>query len=213
MKRTPIAALIVALGLGSVAFADSIVFNNPSGDLGSSTHTYTLDGVSIIASGFNGATVANPNGDLFGKNGGGDENGLGFVADPSGDDEIYLKASGTQDFIQLDMINLLNAGFKNIMFQMGSSSGNDAWSVSACSVSGTDCGTGAFTGSDELFHTALTVTATNHFLDFSATGGNVLLGSIAATPSVPEPQFYGVFAIAMLALGVVVLRKRRSVSA
>jgi hypothetical protein len=212
MKKTPIAALIVGLGLSSLAFADSIVFDNPSGDLGSSTHTYTLDGASIIASGFNGATVANPNGDLFGKNGGDDENGLGFVADPSGDKEVYFKTSGTQDFIQLDMINLVNAGFKNFMFQMGSATGNDGWSVSACSASGVDCGTGAFTGSDELFH-AFTVTATNHFLDFSATGGNVLLGSIAATPSVPEPQFYGVFAIAMLALGVVVLRKRRSVSA
>ena len=48
---------------------------------------------------------------------------------------------------------------------------------------------------------------TNHFLDFSATNGNVLLGMIAATPptSVPEASTYGLFLAGMLAL-VAVLR-------
>src|SRR5260370_20634841 len=108
-----IAVLIARLRLGSLAFADSLLFNNPSGDLTSTTHTYTLDGINVVATGFNG-------GDLFGKNKGGDENGLGLARDPSGDDEIFFKSTGPQDFIQLDVLNLINASFHNFPVGMGS---------------------------------------------------------------------------------------------
>jgi hypothetical protein len=84
-----------------------------------------------------------------------------------------FKASGAQDFIQLDLTNLLNAGFKNFTFTMDPSTGSDGWSVSACAVSGTDCFSAPTTGSDENSHT-LSFTATNHFVDFSATGGPYL---------------------------------------
>lgn len=204
MKRASLTVLIVSLGWCSQAFGDVIVFNNPAGDLGS-TNTYTLDGVNFVASGFNG-------GDLFGKNKGGEENGLGLMGDPSTDNEIYFKSSGTQDFIQLDLLNLLNAAFKNFQFQMGSTTNGEAWSVSACSVTGVDCFASPITGSDENFH-SFTIDKTNHYLDFSSTNGNMLLGSIAATPStVPEPRFYGAFLVGMLVLAGIAVRKRRSAS-
>lgn len=204
LGRRAALGILVGLGLGSLAFADSIVFNSPSGNLGSTTHTYTLDGVSFVATGFNG-------GNLFGKDAGGGENGLGLVQDPSGDDEIFFRSTGTQDFIQLDVLNLLKAGFNNFQFQMGSTTGDEGWSVSACATSGTDCFTSPVTGSSENVHSVpVTLSATNHYLDFSATEGNVLLGLISATSSVPEPRFYGVLLVGMLALVGIVLRKRHA---
>jgi hypothetical protein len=194
--------LLMGFALCSLAFADVIVFNSPTGDLGSTTHNYTLDGFTITATGFNG-------GDLFGKNGGSDEAGLGLANDPSGDHEIFFNPTGApQDFIQLDLLNLINAGFSNFQFQMNSTTGTEGWSVSACSVSGTDCFSSPVTGTDENGHNApVSLSKTNHFLDFSSTDGNVLLHSLSAT-AVPEPQFYGFLTLALV--GLAALRSRRS---
>jgi hypothetical protein len=204
MSKFSSAIIIVSLALSSLALADTVSFSSPGGDRGAS-QTYTLDGVTITATGFNG-------GDLFGKSLGGNENGLGLTGDPTTDNEIFFKSMGTQDFIQLDVLNLLNANFTAFQFQMNSSTSPDAWSVSACSVSGTDCFTSPATGTDQNAHNApASLSKTNHYLDFSATGGNVLLSSLSATPpSVPEPRFYGLLLVALLGVAGVILRNRRS---
>jgi hypothetical protein len=77
--------------------ADGVIFNNPTGDLGL-THNYTLDGVIIAAAGFNG-------GDLWGKDLGAGEQGVGLMGDPSGQNEIFVKGA-PQDYIQLNLLNL-----------------------------------------------------------------------------------------------------------
>jgi hypothetical protein len=209
MNRFSIAVLIASLSLGSLAFADTLLFNNPSGDLTSTTHTYTLDGINVVATGFNG-------GDLFGKNKGGDENGVGLARDPSGDDEIFFKSTGPQDFIQLDVLNLINAGFHNFQFEMGSSTGTEGWRVTACSKAGTagygPCPANASTvngTSEGLIWAPANLSTTNHYLDFSSTRGNVLLKEIKATAA-PEPRFYGALLAGMLALAGIVLRERHS---
>jgi PEP-CTERM motif len=179
------------------------VFNSPSGDLGSTTHTYIFDGQNLLASGFNG-------GDLYGKNSGTDEKGLGLVNDPSGDHEIWHKTTGAQDFIQLDLLNLINAGFTNFMFQMGSTTGTEQWQVTACSTAGVS-GSGpcaangsTLTGTDESVHSVpVNLSATNHYLDFSSNDGNLLLGSI----STPEPGA-GVLLLGGIGLLGLVMRKR-----
>ena len=195
------AAILAGFALSSFAFADVVIFNSPSGNLGA-TQNYTLDGVTITASGFNG-------GDLFGKNAGVNEEGLGLTGDPTGDNEIFFIPTGApQDFVQLDMINLINAGFSNIQFEMNSTSSPDAWSVSACSAAGVDCFTSPVTGTDQSAHNVpVSLSKVNHYLDFSATNGNVLLSSISAT-AVPEPQFYWILGFALLSLVVVRARRR-----
>jgi len=193
-------AVVAGLALSSLASADTIVFDSPLGDLGA-THTYTLGGASIVATAFNG-------GDLFGKNLGFGEQGLGLTADPNKENEIF--GPGT-DFIQLDLLNLIN--FTGLTFRMNSvqTAFHDSWSVSACSVSGTDCGTSPTTGTDSSFHgLPAGFSATNHFLDFSAPTGNVLLSALTGTaPTVPEPRFYGIFVISILGLSGFVYRKAR----
>ena len=89
MNRISAEVVLVGVGLGSAAFADTLIFVPPAGDLGP-TWTYTLDGVNVVATGFNG-------GDLFGKNLGFDEEGIGLHSDPSGQNEIFVGKAGAPD--------------------------------------------------------------------------------------------------------------------
>ena len=109
--------------------ADGVSFSSPTGDWGSTTHTFTIHGISITATAFNG-------GNLFAKNSDPDETGMGLAGDPSGDHEIFAKMGGAQDYIQLDLLGLSTAGFTNVKFQMGSTEGGDQWQVTACSTAG-----------------------------------------------------------------------------
>jgi hypothetical protein len=64
-----------------------VSFSSPTGDWGSTTHTFTIHGISITATAFNG-------GNLFAKNSDPDETGMGLAGDPSGDHEIFAKMGG-----------------------------------------------------------------------------------------------------------------------
>src|ERR1700687_3030207 len=106
MNRVFWAILVVTLGASCLAFADQVTFNTPANtDLGV-THTFVLAGANIVATGFNPGGSGSSN-HLFAKGNGGDEDGLGLVGDPSGNHEIWYQQSN-QDFIQLDMTDLLN---------------------------------------------------------------------------------------------------------
>jgi hypothetical protein len=208
------AAMWVCLGvllLASQGRADGVIFNNPTGDLGSTTHTYTLDGVSIAAAGFNG-------GDLWGKNLGPGEQGVGLAGDPSGQNEIFVAVTGApQDYIQLNLLNLITAGFTNFEFAMNSTTNGETWQVTACATAGTPgSGPCAANGStltgttDTPMALPANFGAADPFLDFSSNKGNVLLSQIAATaPSVPEPSSLGLLLVGMLALAATLTLKRR----
>jgi hypothetical protein len=218
--RTFLAILVVCLGLASLAVADTVSFAG-GGNLGTS-HTYNLDTANVVATGFVSSFIT---GNLFGKSGPGDESGLGLKSDPSGQDEIWYATSITpfKDFIQLNVSDLLNKGYTNIQFEMGSTSGGEKWSVSACSFSGVLCSSSPVTGSGDLsFHGAPSnLSATNHYLDFTSIspsgGGNVLLVALSATPdppsTVPEPRFYGLLLASMVGFVGIVVRSRRTVHA
>src|SRR5579872_6598714 len=91
---------LAALAAGTAANAGvTINFNSAPGNLGN-THIYTSSGLTVTATGYSAASTQTA---LYGKNGSGDEKGLGLGADPTGDNEIYYPGS---DFIQLDVHNL-----------------------------------------------------------------------------------------------------------
>jgi hypothetical protein len=173
-------ALGVSFGLGGVPTASAITWNfTAPGGILPPTQTYDStppSGITLTLAGFSNAAAlaANtPNVGLFGKGLGGDENGVGLVNDPSGEDEI----SGTS-LIRVAMA----AGLTNVSFTMDSTTGSDAWVVS-----GSNTATGPFatllTGNDELVSHPLPF---ENFYTFGVTAGNVLLATISAV-AVPAP--------------------------
>jgi hypothetical protein len=189
-------ALVLSLGVIGVPAAKAISvaactctfdFSSPSGVLGTA-QTYSMSGpggpVTITAEGFTGGFASSVN--LFGKNDGGDENGLGLTDDPTGANEI----SGTS-FIRLSLPTFLPSGHglgALGTFRMGSTTEGETWAVFA-SLSPTT-GYQLFSqGNDELSH-GLPICSfcggANFnlfpFYIFEATNGDVLLSSISVAP-------------------------------
>jgi hypothetical protein len=178
-----------AQAISVVACTCTFDFSSPSGVLGTS-QTYSMPGpggpVMITAEGFAGGFANSVN--LFGKNDGGDENGLGLIDDPTGANEI----SGTS-FIRLSFPTFIPTG-RGIgatgSFRMGSTTAGETWAVFA-SLSPTTGYRLFFEGNDELSHPLPLagfgqVGGANFnifpFYIFEATNGDVLLSSIFITP-------------------------------
>jgi len=111
--------------------ADGVSFSSPTGDWGSTTYTFTIHGISITATAFNG-------GNLFAGNGAGGRS--------QWRPRDFRKMGGTQDYIQLDLLGLIAAGFTNVKFQMGSTEGG-AYSSAGVSGSGRSANASTFVGS------------------------------------------------------------------
>jgi hypothetical protein len=168
------------------SFGTTISFATPTGDQGTS-QTYSVITATAYGSG-------SPH--LFGKNGSGDEKGLGLTTDT--DDEI---TSG--HYIQLDVTSLEGL---TISFIMNSSTSPDAWKVFESSSAFATSGSSTVTGTDESSH-SITIGAGMKYLDFTATSGNVLLNSISYTAT-PEPLSLALTGSGLL--GLFLLRRRRA---
>ena len=207
------AAVLAAATAGNAAVA--INFNSATGNLGNS-HTYSSGGLSVTATGYasNGNQTA-----LFGKNNGGDENGVGL----NGYTDNEINGPGT-DFIQVDVSNLLLQGASAASFFMNSTTNGEWWAVyGQTSSNGGTLGTLLFSGHDEgagNLH-ALTGWGTYQYYDFVALGtcnsdghqctaGNVLLGGLSVTPGVPEPATWAMMLLGFAGIGAAVRRKQRA---
>jgi hypothetical protein len=142
------AALFLAIAvLPANASSIAFTFSSPTGVLNPS-QTYTQSGVSITAYGFNGTANNNTNTptNLFGKQAGGDENGLG-LANSDADHEIQ-----TTNFIQVDF-DYVQTVFHatTAQFQMGSvgpAQPGEGWEVYGSNTLG-NIGTLVAQGTDE----------------------------------------------------------------
>lgn len=193
-----------AFAAASAASAQVTSLGTPSGDIGT-THTYSTAAGNVIVSGFDGTTAI----DLFGKNNGGDEVGVGLANDTSGQNEIQ---AGASNFIQLDVSGL--AAGTPLSFLMGSTTAGEGWEVLATNTADCYmCGTLAASGNDELWH--LLGVPTTTYLDFYATGtslghpSNVLLSALAV---VPEPGTWAMMILGFGAIGMAARRNRRKVA-
>ena len=200
-------AFLAATLVAAPASAQVVSLGTPSGLLGP-TQNYTTARGTVIVSGFNGTTPIN----LFGKNNGGDEVGVGLSNDTTGQHEIQSTAS---NFVQLD-VSGLSAGTL-LSFLMGSTTAGETWQVLATNTADCYmCGTLAATGTDEGMWHSLGVPTTTYF-DFYAIGtslgapSNVLLGSLNVS-AVPEPAAWVMMLLGFGAIGMAARRSRRNVA-
>ena len=196
--------------------AIQIGFNSPSGDLGSNTHTYTNGSLSVTATGYSNYNFGTNTGtatDLYGKNSGGDESGVGLVGDPSGDHEIWYDFGRTTPTIILDVSSLFGL-VTSAQFEMGSTTAGEQWILGGWNgtswvglLTGTTEGSfvnlpGWGTYSKYAFLSNGTVTNETH------TSGNVLLAALSVT-AVPEPATWGMMLVGFAGIGLAMRGRRR----
>uniref|UniRef100_Q029R5 PEP-CTERM protein-sorting domain-containing protein n=1 Tax=Solibacter usitatus (strain Ellin6076) TaxID=234267 RepID=Q029R5_SOLUE len=210
MRRLWLSALPISLFLLAAPShaALNFNFNNPTGDLGTN-HAYVTSGVTITAYGFlNSGTTA----DLFGRNDGANEAGLGMLVDAGSDHEIDIS-----HYIALDLSNITNGSQVTIAFgslvgqtgegfnfyeKNGLASAGGISTYGSAIASNQIAGSYTFTKTSSI--TAIAIQAAN--ADGSHPLANILISTLTATP---EPGFYGVLGLGLVTL-VLFSRRRGS---
>ena len=202
--------LIGLLAAASASVAQAAVINidlgNPSGDLGTD-HTYSTSAGNVVASGYSSPDTDQ---DLYGKADGGNEQGLGL----SGATQNEIP-SGGEAFIQLNVSDLFGS-VSAVDFFMNSTTDGEEWAVYGSNTDAAGFGDLLLTGSDEgtgNMH-ALPDFGQYQFYNFYSLGtngqtfGNVLIGGLTLTESVPEPATWAMMLLGFGAMGVAFRRRR-----
>jgi hypothetical protein len=215
-------ALIVTGILGaSSAQAIPVIWDMGSqgGNLGNTaTYTDVGSGAVIKAAGFSSNTFGSAMA-LFGKQGSGDERGLGIADLPNAphDDEIW----GTT-VIRIDMTGARSvSGFSGFSFKMGSTTSGEEWAVFGSMSATTGYTTTALlTGvNDESDHTLTGANASYNYYYFARVhqlndgGDNVLLAKIDGTfvsnvGGVPEPSTWAMMILGFFGVGFMAYRQK-----
>ncbi|HUY14623.1 MAG TPA: PEP-CTERM sorting domain-containing protein [Terriglobia bacterium] len=202
LKLTTAAIIGAAMLLATTTWANTNPitwnFDSPTGVLGTS-HTYTAGGITLTAYGF--SNMNSPT-DLYGKNLGGDEQGLGIAGLPN--NEI-----GGSAFVQIDLTPLL-AQFTSGFLSIGSvQSGEnyDIWVSNTLGQLGTEIIPNG-TGNDTQI--PISFVDGSPYLGISAgTSGNVLLSTLSVSP---EPTSLSLFGIGLFLAAFLVRRSKLSLN-
>jgi hypothetical protein len=203
------ALVVMALTVGAAqATTFTWNFSSPSGDVGpTQTYTSTPGSITIDASGWSTSSaftsgtswqLSSPVAtDLFGKNAGLGETGLGLAS--FADTEIVPAT-----LVQLDLLNLQSANLKNLTMTIGSLQTGEAFAVFNSDTAAANLATGTLlqegTGGGTLTFTIPgLISNLDRYVWITAISGNVLLDDgLSATTSVPEPA-----TLLMIGLGLV----------
>ena len=209
----------ILMGIAAIAWATTaqaaveIDFNNPTGNLGTS-EVYTSGSLTVTAYGFNDE---NTPGDLWGKSDGGDEEGLGLASDPSGQHEIWYANDdfATVPFISLD-VSALFGQVSGAQVFFGSTTAGEVWYILGSNTAGVlgtllDGGTSEGTWIDLLNwgdYDYYQFVSGGTQVNGQFTTGNVLLGGISLTQSVPEPATWAMMLLGFGAIGFAFRRRQ-----
>ena len=209
-----ILATVTALGCATLGHAGSFTwdFNQFLGVLGTSqTFTSTpTSGVDIAAYGYSckdssltGCTAA----DLYGKNGGSGEDGLG-IYNNDGQNEI-----DSNQFVQLDLTNFFAHAPTGDTFTIQSVQSNEGYAFyqsDALGLAGALI-TGSTSGSGETYSTSFTLDPTKgDFVSVAATRGNVLLSGLTANFSSQSPEPATLALVGGALIGLASFRRRKA---
>lgn len=199
----------------SSAWATVIWDLNPGGDnapVGSSNHTFTSSGYGITAYGWDNVSGPDTAHDLYFKNEGPSERGLGLVGTPNF--ELQVSSGTPLQYIQLDLTSILAQGFTNLQIMVGSvqSATHESFALygsNALGTLGTQLGTYG-SSFDEVF-VSITNLGSNHFLSIAAASVDVLPVKFAADLAVvPEMNaLFPTLGLLLVALSLNVWRERR----
>src|SRR5581483_4343191 len=164
VRVAPLLCLLTAVVFVTLpASADSLSysFNSPSGALGVSQQ-YIVNGITLTAYGFDNSGHAI---NLYGKNDGGDEVGLGIDRAPNHEIQTY-------NFVQLDVTALHSLNIQSALMSFGS--------LGALLLSGNEEG-----GSTNIMSEVMSY----DYIGVRASSADVLLSSLSVSYSqgVPEP--------------------------
>src|SRR5579884_1017145 len=204
MKFSLVLALAIAMAMPVLSSASTLTWNflndvpgNSSGVAATSPHSFTDtqgDSTTIVAS-----VVFGPaNAKLYEKKGGGDENGLGIYG--LDDNEI-----DTRSEVKLDLNSLLALNPASIAVSLGSVQSGEGGFIQ---YGNTFYGFGVYDESSHVLNLS-SLSKNGGFINVFATGGNVLIGSITATPGAqaPEPANLALAGAGLIALGCIARRK------
>jgi hypothetical protein len=210
--------IATALAALSVTPASAVVWDmsggvSSPGVSAGTTHTFTSDvgGFTILASGFTNPSLNTPL-DMFLKNTGGDEVGLGFTNES--DHEI----AGSRTIV-INLGALVHTQATAWSVEFGSTTDGESWIVkgSNTGTSGSFVNVLASVGpNDEGLHNISG--APFQYLEIMSTDGNVLLaelnatgGTLNQTSAVPEPGTWGMMLLGFVGLGFAFRQRRRMV--
>jgi hypothetical protein len=212
-RVTLVTALVAVSALVGLVPANAATwnFNLPSGPL-AATQNYTSGAITIQAAGFTDSTFATTT-NLYGKNDGGNENGVGLDFD--GDNEISGSA-----LIRIDFSNARAANQVAFTFQMGSTTSGEGWAVYGSDSATTGYNFITSATNDEAAHTLFGADDSYDFYYFiysgpttGVGGANVLLASISSangqTGLTPIPGALPLFASGLGGLGLLGWRRKR----
>ncbi|MGB2888299.1 MAG: PEP-CTERM sorting domain-containing protein [Candidatus Acidiferrales bacterium] len=178
MSIATLVVLAVALLALPPVWADTATWNfsHPAGTLGTS-QTYSADGTTITAFGY---SQPNKLTDLFGKTAGGDQSGLGISG------ESHDEITGTA-FIQLDLTQLVNAGFTNGQLAISSVQRGEHFDIWGSNQKGVLGMLLVANGSLDTKPFSIPDFGKFDFISITSPKGDVLVDSLSAQPPSPSP--------------------------
>lgn len=225
-SRSPL-AVIALLGVFIVALSSSAMAalvtwelnpGNVTGNVGGSSHAYTVSGYTITARGYDHVTNgSDTNHDLFYKTagpvGGAGERGLGLVG--TLDHELQINSSGTvANYIQLDLRSILAQGFTGGQLEVGSIQSGESFRLFGSNAKG-DLGTqlaGTWGSAFDEQFVSIPNFGSYQFISIASNKDDVLPIAFRANVT-PVPELNALFPVVGLLVAVSatqILRRRRA---